>query len=354
MKELILHYWGCKTMKKICLTILILSLYIPAVNAQDPHFSQFFEAPLLRNPSLAGLFSGDIRVQGVYRNQWGSVTTPYQTGSFNVEYKQPIGKANDFITAGLQILYDRAGTTNFTTTNIYPAVNYHKALNGEKSRYLSLGFMGGYVQKRIDRSKMTTNSQYGPNGYNPALPDGETFTKSSYHYWDGSFGMSYNSSINGSETDNFFIGLAYHHFNRPLNSFYKNPPIELNPKWVASAGVRFTASEVSYITIQGDYSKQGNYTETIVGATYSIKIGDDYQNPLYTLHFGGYLRVRDAFIPFLKFDYRPFSIGFSYDENISQLKTASQGRGGFELSISYAGFLDRGNTTKDAVVCPKF
>jgi type IX secretion system PorP/SprF family membrane protein len=354
MKIVILYRSMILKMKYNISVIVFLLINITALYAQDPHFSQFFEAPLLRNPSLAGLFSGDIRIQGVYRNQWGSVTTPYQTGSFNLEYKQPIGKANDFITTGLQILYDRAGTTNFTTTNIYPAINYHKALNGEKSRYLSLGFMGGYVQRRIDRSKMTTNNQYGPNGYNPSLPDGESFTQSSYHYWDGSLGMSYNSSINGSETDNFFVGLAYHHFNRPLNSFYKNPPVELNPKWVASGGVRFTASEVSYITIQADYSKQGEYTETIAGATYSVKIGDDYANPLYTLHFGGYLRIKDAFIPFLKFDYRPFSIGFSYDANVSQLKTASQGRGGFELSISYAGFLDRGNTTKDAVVCPKF
>ncbi|MGZ3910129.1 MAG: type IX secretion system membrane protein PorP/SprF, partial [Flavisolibacter sp.] len=37
---------------------------------QDIHFSQFFEAPLLRNPSLAGIFTGDIRVQAVYRDQW--------------------------------------------------------------------------------------------------------------------------------------------------------------------------------------------------------------------------------------------------------------------------------------------
>jgi type IX secretion system PorP/SprF family membrane protein len=336
------------------LCIFLLLIIFCSAKAQDPHFSQFFEAPLLRNPSLAGLFAGDIRVQMVYRNQWASVTTPYQTGSFNVEYKQPVGKANDFITTGLQLLYDRAGTTNFTTTYIFPAINYHKALNGEKSRYLSLGFMGGFVQRRIDRSKMTTNSQYGPNGYDPALPDGETFTKSNFGFWDGSFGISYNSSIHGSETDNFFIGFAYHHFNRPLNSFYKNPGIELNPKLVVSGGIRFTASEVSYITIQADYSKQGEYTEAIGGATYSMKIGDDYEHPLYVLHLGGYIRAKDSFIPFLGLDYHPFSIGLSYDANISQLKTVSQGRGGFELSISYAGFLDRGNTTKNAVVCPKF
>ncbi len=60
--------------------------------AQDIHFSQFFEAPLLRNPSLAGIYTGDIRVQGVYRDQWNSVTNAYRTGSFNAEYKMPVGK----------------------------------------------------------------------------------------------------------------------------------------------------------------------------------------------------------------------------------------------------------------------
>lgn len=323
--------------------------------AQDPHFSQFFEAPLLRNPSLAGLFAGDVRFQTVYRNQWGSVTTPYQTGSVNLEYKQPIGQNNDFITSGFQVLYDRAGTTNFTTTNLYPAINYHKSLNGEKSKYLNFGVMGGYVQRRIDRSKVTTNNQYDGSGYNPSLSDGESLTQFNYHYWDGSVGLSYNSSILGSETDYYFVGLAYHHFNRPVNSFYKNPPVELNPKLVASAGVRFSVGDVSYLTLQGDYTQQGEFTETVAGATYSYNFGvgvDD--EPLYTLGLGGYLRWKDAFIPVLKLDYTPFSLALSYDVNISQLKTASQYRGGFELSITYGGFLDRDNTTKNAVLCPKF
>src|SRR3954464_20900 len=79
-------------------------------NGQDIHFSQFFEAPLLRNPSLAGIYTGDIRVQAVYRDQWNSVTNAYKTASVNGEYKMPIGKMNDFITIGLQFLYDKAGT----------------------------------------------------------------------------------------------------------------------------------------------------------------------------------------------------------------------------------------------------
>src|SRR5688500_14821174 len=80
-----------------------------ASRAQDMHFSQFFEAPLLRNPALAGIFTGDLRVQGVYRTQWGSLTVPYRTGSFDLEYKKPIGRGDDFITTGIQVLFDKAG-----------------------------------------------------------------------------------------------------------------------------------------------------------------------------------------------------------------------------------------------------
>ena len=89
-------------------------------NAQDVHFSQFFEAPLVRNPSLAGIFNGDVRVQGVYRSQWQSVTTPFVTQSINAEYKMPVGQSNDFVTLGMQILHDKAGTTALTTTNVIP------------------------------------------------------------------------------------------------------------------------------------------------------------------------------------------------------------------------------------------
>lgn len=325
-----------------------------AAAAQDIHFSQFFEAPLLRNPSLAGIFTGDLRVQGVYRSQWNSVTTPYKTGSFDIEYKKPIGRGDDFLTIGGQVLYDRAGAINFTTTNILPALNYHKAMSTDKNKYLSLGFMAGLVQRRLDRTKMTTNNHFDGNGYNPSLGDGEPLTNTNYSYFDASVGMSYNSSIGESENNNYFIGLAYHHFNRPKNSFYKDPTIELNPKWVGSLGVRFSINETSYFTLQGDYTTQGQYNETIFGALYTYKLGEDYENFRYSVAFGGFMRLKDAVIPVVKLEFVPFTLAFSYDVNVSQLKTASQGRGGAELSLSYHKFFDRGNSSRDAVLCPRF
>jgi hypothetical protein len=88
---------------KILVTVVLVTVLQLNLHAQDLHFSQFFEAPLLRNPSLAGLFDGDVRVQGVYRNQWNSIAYPYQTGSLNAEYKFPVGKGDDFITTGCSI-----------------------------------------------------------------------------------------------------------------------------------------------------------------------------------------------------------------------------------------------------------
>lgn len=317
-------------------------------SAQDIHFSQFFEAPLLRNPALAGIYTGDIRVQAVYRDQWRSVTNAYKTGSLNGEYKMPVGKGDDFLTLGLQMLYDRAGTVALTTTHVLPALNFHKSLSDNTNRYLSLGVTSGFVQRSIDRSKMTTNGTY-ENGV-----DGETFTDNQYLYFDGAVGMSFNTQLNDNVNDNMFVGLAYHHFTKPKASFYRDPTVGIDPKWVASAGIRFGVTEASYFTIQGDYSMQGPFRETVAGAMYGVKLGDDLDKPLYTLHGGAFLRWNDAVIPVFKVDYNPFSFSFSYDVNISKLKTSSQGRGGFELAVSYIGLLDRDRSAIKALHCPRF
>ncbi|HTS44631.1 MAG TPA: PorP/SprF family type IX secretion system membrane protein [Puia sp.] len=340
--------------KKYLATLIVLLAAIQFACSQDLHFSQFFEAPLLRNPSLAGIFTGDYRIQGVYRDQWNSFTNAYRTGSFNGEYKMPVGHTNDFLTVGMQILYDKAGTAGLTTTEIFPAVNYHKSLSNEKTMYLSLGFMGGYAEKRIDRSKITTNNQFQGGAYNPALPDGETFPTPSVHYWDGSVGMTFNETFGSDQQNSMFIGAAMHHLNRPKNSFYQDANTELDPKYVFSAGFKFTVNEVSYLTIQADHTRQGPSTETIGGAMYSYKLGEFTDDPKYVVNIGAFLRWQDAVIPVVKLDMMPLSIALSYDINISSLETVSQGRGGVELSISYIGFTEHDNSAKYKVLCPRF
>ncbi len=341
-------------MKRILLLYILIACGF-SVEGQDIHLSQFSETPLWRNPSLAGIFTGDVRAQAVFRSQWGSVTVPYNTVSANAEYKLPVGNSHDFLTLGVQVMYDKAGSTNFQTLHFYPVINYHKSLSGNKNSYLSLGFMGGMVQRSIDRSKITTNSQYDGSGYNQFLDIDEPLTQFSKTYGDASVGLSFNSSIGGSEYDNFFVGLAYHHFNKPSNAFYKNPRIELKEKWVVSGGLKVGITERSYLTVLADYNMQGPYREIIGGGMIGYAIDDwDITTSKVNFHTGAFIRWQDAIIPMIRFDFLPFSATLSYDINISPLKTVSQSKGGFELSMAYIGFLDRYNSAKNAVLCPRF
>lgn len=315
--------------------------------AQDIHFSQFFEAPLYRNPALAGIVHGDYRIQTVYRSQWNSITSAYKTTSVNAEYKLPI-KNDDFLTLALQVFHDKAGTTNLTTTHLLPALNYHKSLSTERSMYLSVGFMGGYVQRRIDRSKITTNSTYD------GLGDGEDALIPQYGYWDGTAGLSFNTQLGDKQDNNLVVGAALHHFIRPKNSFYNNGAVVVNPKWVFSADVRFALNDQAYLTLHNDYSQQGSYSEKLTGAIYTHKIGPYTDEPDFTLGLGGFMRWGDAFIPTFQLNYRPFALSMSYDVNVSKLAATSYGQGGYEMSLAYVGFLDRDNSSANAVLCPRF
>ena len=337
-------------MKQLYLKLLVLgcSLQLAANSfSQDIHFSQFFEAPLYRNPALAGIVNGDYRIQTVYRSQWNSITNAYKTTSINAEYKLPI-RNDDYLTLALQVFHDKAGTTDLTTTHFLPAVNYHKSLSSERSMYLSVGFMGGYVQRRIDRSKITTNTTYDNH------TDGEDALIPQYGYWDGSAGLSFNTQLGDNKDNNLVLGAALHHFIRPKNSFYNNAAVIVNPKWVFSADVKFGLNEQSYLTLHNDYVQQGTYTEKLTGAIYTQKIGAYTDEPDFTIGAGGFLRWGDSFIPTFQLNYRPFALSMSYDVNVSRLSQTSYGQGGYELSLTYTGFLDRDNSSSNAVRCPRF
>jgi len=153
-----------------------------------------------------------------------------------------------------------------------------------------------------------------------------------------------------------YAGFAYHHLNRPKNSFYKNPAVELDPKIVLSAGLKTIVNDYSYFTLYADYSRQGPSTETIGGVLYSYKLGPDPDNYPYVVTLGTLIRWNDALIPVIKLEMNSFNLGLSYDVNVSRLNTVSNDRGGFELSLSYTGLLsrDRDKTSNGKYHDPRF
>lgn len=216
--------------KKITyLLIYILLLTADKVVSQDINFSQFYELPLLRNPALAGIFSGDYAISSAYRNQWQSVTTPYRTFALGFEYKKSVRpNSNDFFTIGLQSTNDVAGDSRLSRTQVFPVLNFHKSLNSEQDTYLSAGIMAGAVMQRFDPSKLSFDDQFVNGSYSSSNPTRQIFTNTGFTYWDLTAGLTF-SSVVGEDT-RFYIGAGMFHILKPKVAFQKQYDVVLNTK----------------------------------------------------------------------------------------------------------------------------
>lgn len=327
--------------KTVFLCLVMVTLVGDSLTAQDLHFSQFFETPLLRNPSFGGLMKEDFVVQGIYRDQWNSFTNAFKTGAFHTAFKWKVGEGKDYITTGLQLFYDKSGSIGLMSNSILPSLSYHKSLSEDRHSFLSIGVMGGWVRKSFDYSKMTTNSQFNGIGFDASLPTAEPFLNGNISTWDGSAGISFQSGFGEKEYNQFFVGAAYHHLNRPKLSFYNDPNLQTTPNQVLTGGIQLGVDDYSYFVLQSDLIFKGKSQELAGGCLYAYNLGDDPSMPLYVLSAGAYIRWKDAVIPVVKIQGQGFGASLSYDVNASPLKAASQSRGGMELSLSYTGFLQR-------------
>lgn len=342
-------------MKPYKLTLLFIVLITLAKNSfsQDVNFSQFYDLPLLRNPALAGIFTGDVRVTSGYRNQWESVTTPYRTIALGVELKRSMGESSgDFLTYGVQVTRDMAGDSKLSRTQIFPVLNYHKSLSSEKATYLSAAFMGGPVMQQFDPSKLKFDDQFIGGTYSESNPTRQTFSNTKMTYWDPAVGLCY-SSVVGEKTS-YYIGLGLFHFTKPKIAFQKENDIALNPKYVLNAGFSAPLTYQSRFVFYGDYFMQGGSRQGQGGFMFARDLDERENEQKVTITAGLFYRLKDAFIPVVKLDYYQMSLGVTYDVNTSKLKTASQSRGGFELTLSYKGFRHVRNSSLDMVRCPRF
>ena len=337
-------------MKKIFIaTVYFNIVLLSKLSAQDLSFSQFYENPLLRNPALAGVFDGDVRVTGTFRNQWQSITVPYRTEALSTEVRFPIGDHDDWITGGLQITHDAAGDIQLQRTQLLPVINYHKSFGGDN--YLSAAVMGGPVESQFDPTLLKLGDQFDSQtgGYNPNMTSAQQFSKTGYTYWDLSAGLSWSSSFDvGDNVGRYYIGAGLFHVNRPKTGYFTNINTEttINQKNTFSGGLTIPVSDVNKVIFYLDYLRQGGNKQFLGGVMYEMDVFHDYspanENRYgdIAVYGGAFYRWNDAIIPMIKFDVYSLSFGVSYDVTLSKLKTASQTQGGLEFTLSYKARLN--------------
>lgn len=336
----------------ISIVLLFLLTQLESHAQQDIHFAQFYELPMLRNPALAGIFNGKTRFTAAYRNQWESITVPYRTMALGSEVKIFKGISDgDFITLGLQITNDVAGDSRLQRTQILPVVNYHKLLNEDYATTISLAFMGGLVSENFDLSKLKFDDQFVGGNYSSSNPTSQTFSRTSFKYYDMSTGMSFTSFIN--DNIKMYVGASLFHVNNPKLSFMMNNSIKLNRKWGFNGGFTMRTNANNKLVVYGDHFRQGPNRITQAGFLYTHNfIPADEEGEL-SISAGAVIRLNDAFIPVVKLNKQKFGIGVSYDANISSLRTASNFKGGFELTLSLLDPFNRDNSNTEQTKCPK-
>jgi type IX secretion system PorP/SprF family membrane protein len=331
-------------------TIIIIVFICATIKslAQDPHFSQFFSSPLTLNPAFTGKFNGDLRIAGDYRNQWPSINRAFTTSTLSVDVPIMATRIapNDTWGAGVMGYSDQSANSALKLNYLTVSTAFHKGLDEDGYQQIGAGFQATYSNMILDVSQLKFADQLTPFGFTGTTT--ELFNNSTLknNFFDLNAGVLYSGST--ADNNNYYAGISMYHLTRPKQHF-TGTYFVLNPRTTFHAGGYFPVGATSTLHLSGLYSTQAQASETVVGGAMQIVVADNSEKPT-SVYFGSWMRLNDALIPYVGLEFGDFRLGATYDANISSLKTASQARGGMELSLIYI----RRPLGSRALPCPKY
>jgi len=332
-------------MKKFIPVLLFFTLLTFVVEAQDIHFSEFYNTPLQLNPSYTGFFNGDYRLTAIYRNQWSTITTPYSTVEGSADFRILTGRdGRNILGFGLVAFSDKAGDSQFSTNEVTASSAFSLATGPDKTNYISGGLSAGFGDASIDLANLTFDQQW----FHPDQSVSENFASNSYNYLDFSGGLSWHYIPN--KFTNFNIGAAVFHANQPIESFMDESASTLFRKYVVDASAQFSISDNLDLYPKAMFDLQGPYSELDFGGLVRCNLSPGYLKNE-GIYFGAFYRWNDGFIVTSRLDLNAISFALSYDITTSKLLTASSAQGGPELSIIYVAKYKSSDKT---YFCPRF
>jgi type IX secretion system PorP/SprF family membrane protein len=347
-----------KPIRRACLPLVFLFAGFfyggTAAKAQDPGFSQFFASPLTLNPALTGKFNGVVRVAGNYRNQWPSINNAFITSTISVDAPILRNKLpeNDTWGMGFMAMTDKTSSGILTQNYFSFSTAYHKSLDEDGLHQIGVGFQGTYANKALDGTRLTFEDGLQLDG--TWLRSPTEAINSQYvnvNYFDMGLGLLYNGS-NG--TNNYYFGASAYHLNHPKESFLGVDTINVPTRITLHGGGFFPiAGSPSTIYVSGLFNTQFGSHEVVLGGAWAVNANNDMDNPVnfYAGLWGRFTYTTDALIPYVGLDFGNFSLGVTYDVNVSSLQPASQSRGGVEISLIY---IKKASDGRRGIPCPRF
>jgi len=314
-------------MNKIYLTLLLI-VTLASTNAQDAHFSQCYEAPLLLNPARAGMINATYQLSGIYRSQWNNVTLPFKTITGTAQFNLPAGKnKNNIIGLAITDYADKAGDASYTTNHFDGTFSFHRNFGSDLNQYIGGGITAGFASTSFDYSKLTFDEDFN-GGINS-----EAIGSEKANYFDLSSGIEYNRM---QENEQVNVGFAVFHLTEPTVSYSNNSESVIYRKYVLNAGYAKTLSDKTEVLPRAAVFIQGPSRDFIFGTDLKFRLTQNATTN-YNVYAGLYYRTGDALIPKFRIDMGDLSIAFSYDVTVSKVTDANDNAGGPELSLIYVG-----------------
>ena len=332
------------------LSLLFVIISARATQAQDPHFSQFYASPLTLNPALTGRFDGNFRMAANYRNQWPTINNAFTTGTASIDMPILTNRLPEYDTWGVGIigLVDQSGNKILRNNYVGISTAYSKALDEDGFHQLSVGFQGIFATKRLDVSLADFEDELTAVGFTGVTSEIFSNQQVNVNYFDLNAGVLYNGSTNGE--NNFYAGLSLYHANRPRESFTGGNYF-LQQRLTFQAGGYMPVGVDKTLHGSMIHQRQAGASETVLGGALSMNMNGEVERPT-EIYAGLWYRWNDALIPYLGLEIANMRFGFTYDVNISSLRTASNTRGGAELSLIYIN--KPGDPNLKKTNCPKF
>ena len=300
------------------------------VKAQDIHYSQFNSAGVYQNPGNTGLFDGDYRLAGNFRNQYKAITVGYNSTTLAGDTKYKI--KNHVFGLGAFIQNDKAGDSRFGGSKLSLSLSYIKKISKDSAHFIAFGFQPGVTNRGIKTDELTFDNQYDGDGYNAAIASDESFANTNIIFADFNIGASWFMFKNKRNT--LLTGISYQHFNKPKRSFFTENPVLVSPKLNAHISLVKPISTFLDIIPEVQISHQNKYNAVNLGSWVKYWLGSNGVSD-YAVYGGIFYRLGDAAIIAAAMDYANFRVGLSYDLTLSQLKTANNLKGGAEVSVIY-------------------
>ncbi len=347
-------------------SIVLLLLLATGLQAQDIHFSQYDENPLLINPALAGALY-PLRASVSYKNQWRSVTTPYKT--MGISFDSHIGRSKraragkvgfshriktPILAAGIGLYRDVSGDGRLNALNLNLSLAC-KVPTGKRS-FLSLGVQGAYIQKSFDQNNFVFPNQFNGMVYDPTMGHNEQIISQQYRYGDAAAGILwyYGQDEKLFVTHREFrviIGASVYNVPERAPDFLQGSLLGTERRYVTHTRVIYGLKNARLIVSPSLLAQmQLNHLEIISGCMLHYTTGNSTRYTGYmkrsSLGFGLYYRHLDAVVISSLIEVQElYAIGINYDMNISGLRGVSRMFGGLELNLRFSptrGFLYQG------------